>query len=837
MTRVPSRIAGLIITLTAVAGATTRAQPSSTEPARPAWTPRETLTRYCVTCHNDRLKTAGLSIAALDPDDVAPQADVWEKIVRKLRAGVMPPAGRPRPDKQAYTNLVGHLESHLDRAAAAAPDPGRPDTFHRLNRSEYQNAIRDLLALDIDVSALLPNDDATFGFDNIASALKMSPTLMERYLAAARKISRAAVGAAPGGPAIDTYRMAPDASQEAHVEGLPLGTRGGALIRHTFLQDGEYAIKAKLALDTQDNVPRYDEPHQLEISIEGTRLGLFTLEPEPDSDEIKRKANDDFRQAGFRRNIDAEWQVQVAVKAGLHDVAVTFLEKPAAELDAVRPGAFRPLRLALKQPFARRYIGGYFNDETRSGPYLGSVTISGPFNSSGPGDTPSRRRIFICKPSTTADERTCARAILAGLARRAYRREVTDEDLRDLLAFFDRGRTGGGFESGVELALRRMLVKPAFLFRIERDPANVSPRTAYRLTDVELASRLSFFLWSSIPDDALLDAARNGQLARRDVLEQQVHRMLADRRLQSLVANFTGQWLYLRNLPTVTPDQRLFPDFDGELRQAFRRETELFFESVLREDRSALDLLRADYTFLNEPLARHYGIPGVRGDQFRRVTLVDDNRRGLLGQASILATTSYPHRTSPVVRGKWILDNLLGTPPPPPPPNVPDLKDTNGEGKVLSMRDRMVQHRANPACASCHSMMDPAGFALENFDAVGRQRSLGESSTPIDASGELPDGRRFTGAAGLRNALLTEPEAFVTRLTEKLLIYALGRGLEYYDAPAVRAIVRDARSSDYRMSALVLGIVKSLPFQMRRSADPVVAATNNLPSASPADSR
>jgi hypothetical protein len=738
-------------------------------------------------------------------------------VVRKLRAGVMPPVGRPRPDAQTYRTVIATLEADLDRAASEHPNPGRTDIFHRLNRTEYQNAIRDLLGVTIDVSSLLPADDSTYGFDNIASALNVSPTLMERYLAASRKISRTALGLPDRAASVETYRIPPDASQERHVEGLPLGTRGGALILHTFPEDGEYVIQAKLALDTQDNVPRYDEPHQLEIAVDGIRLGLFTLPGESDTDEIKRKANDDFKQAGSRRNIDAGWRVRVSIKAGSREVGVTFLEKSEAELDATRAGAFRPLRLALKQPFERRYVGGYFNEETRSGPYLGSVTISGPFDVSGPGDSPSRQRIFVCRPNKPANEDRCASMILSNLASRAYRRKVTSEELHDLVGFFNKGRQEG-FDAGIELALRRILVTPAFLFRIERDPSGVPAGTTYRLSDFDLASRLSFFLWSSIPDDELVDLARRGALTKPGVLEQQTRRILADDRSQALVTNFTGQWLYLRNLPTVTPDQRLFPDFDDTLRQAFRRETELFFDSILHQNRSALELLSADYTFVNERLARHYGIPNVRGSQFRRITLTDDSRRGLLGQGGILATTSYPHRTSPVVRGKWILDNLIGTPPPPPPPNVPTLKDTNSEGKVLSMRERMVQHRANPQCASCHAMMDPLGFALENFDAVGRWRTQSESSTPIDVTGALPDGTKFEGAKGLRDALLARPEVFMATLTEKLLTYALGRGLEYSDAPAVRSIVREVAKSDYRLSSLVMGIVQSQPFQMRVAA-------------------
>jgi hypothetical protein len=730
----------------------------------------------------------------------------------------MPPVSRPRPDAETYATVIATLESTLDRAAAAHPNPGRTDTLHRLNRSEYQNAVRDLVGLDIDVASLLPADDSTYGFDNIASSLKISPTLMERYLAVAKKISRTAVGFPERAPSVETYRMPPDASQEEHVDGLPLGTRGGTLIRHTFPEDGEYVIQAKLALDTQDNVPRYDEPHQLEIALNGVRLGLFTLAGESDTDEIKRKANDDFKQAGFRRNVDADWRVRVPIKAGPQAIAVTFIEKSAAELDTTRAGAYRPLRLALKQPFERRYVGGYFNEETRSGPYLGTVTISGPFNITGPGESPSRQRIFMCRPTAPADEQRCARSILSNLATHAYRRTPTSDELTDLLSFYAKGHPEG-FDSGIELALRRILVTPAFLFRVERDPGGVRPGTPYRLTDLELASRLSFFLWSSIPDRELLDLAQKGALSRPGALEQQARRMLQDPRSDAFVTNFTGQWLYLRNLPTVTPDQRLFPDFDDTLRQAFRRETELLFGSVLHEDRSALELLNADYTFVNERLARHYGIPGVKGSQFRRVTLADDNRRGLLGQGSILATTSYANRTSPVVRGKWILDNLLGTPPPPPPPNVPNLKDTNADGKVLSMRERMVQHRANPQCASCHAMMDPAGFALENFDAVGRWRTRGESSMPIDASGALPDGTTFVGAKGLREALLRKPDVFMMTLAEKLMTYALGRGLDYYDAPTVRGVVRDAARSNYQLSALVLAILRSPAFQMRVAGD------------------
>ena len=780
------------------------------------------LRRYCLTCHNERLRTAGLALDTLDLEQVGEHAVVWEKVVRKLRTGVMPPAGRPRPSRLEYDRFASWLEGELDRAAAVVPDPGRTDALHRLNRAEYRNAIADLLALEIDVAELLPADDASYGFDNIAASLRISPTLVERYLLAARTVSQAAVGVSAVPPGVTAYVVPFDLSQEGHVEGLPLGTRGGAVIRHHFPQNGEYIIQAKLALDTQDNVPRYDDTHHLEVALDGERVRRFTLPGEPDSEELKQRVRfDDFEQAGARRDVDADWHVRLAVRAGVREVSAAFIEHPPVLTEATRFGPFRPLRLALKEPFERPYVGGFFNEETRSGPYLARITITGPFASSGVGDTASRRRIFVCHPEPATDDAPCAKQILSTLGRRAYRRPVSEAELGRLLAAYADGRDDAGFEGGIELAVRHLLMEPAFLFRVERDPADIEPGSAYHVSDLSLATRLSFFLWSSIPDDELLDLAERDRLGDPDVLAQQVRRMLVDARTErGLVTNFTGQWLYTRNLPDVTPHLRLFPDFDESLRQAFRRETELFFDSILQENRSVLELLTADYTFVNERLARHYGIPHVRGSRFRRVTLSDENRWGLLGKGSILATTSYPHRTSPVVRGKWILENLLGSPPPPPPPDVPDLRDTDAEGQVLSMRDRMVQHRANPVCASCHAMMDPLGLALENFDAVGRWRARNEAFTAVDASGALPDGTPFEGVDGLREALLSRSELFVTTLTEKLLTYALGRGLEPYDAPAVRRIVRAAAADDYRFQSLVLGVVNSAPFKMRRSAAP-----------------
>ncbi|MGE3509426.1 MAG: DUF1592 domain-containing protein [Vicinamibacterales bacterium] len=782
---------------------------------------KQLIDRYCVTCHNGRLKTGGLALDTLDLRDITASAPVWEKVARKLRAGVMPPAGRPRPDQQSHDAFVEWLESQLDRAAAEHVNPGRTETFHRLNRAEYRNVIRDLLDVDIDVAAMLPADDASYGFDNIAGVLRMSPTLLDRYLAAAQRVSRVAVGAEAASPVAETFRVPPDLSQEEHIDGLPFGTRGGMLVHYTFPQDGEYLIKARLARDTEDNIPRFDESHELEVTVDGERVQLFTLPGEP----LTQVPRDPNLMARVRQDLDANLEVRVPVRAGRRALGVAFIKKSSSEVDTVYAGAFGPRNLALKQPFHRPYAGGFGNDDTRFQPHLASITLTGPFHARPTSDTPSRQRIFVCRPVARSDETACATKILGVLARRAYRRPVLDEDLAPLMRLFEDGRAEG-FDAGIELALQRLLVGPEFLFRVERDPETRPADGTYPISDLELASRLSFFLWSSIPDEPLLAEATRGRLSRPEVLDQQVKRMLGDSRAHAFITNFTGQWLYLRNLPALAPDPNLFPDFDESLRIAFRREVELFFESLLREDRSATDLLTADHTFLDERLADHYGVRGVKGSHFRRVVLSDDYRRGLLGKGAILAATSYPHRTSPVVRGKWILENLLGTPPPSPPPNVPDLKETDSSGQVLSMRDRMLQHRANPVCATCHATMDPLGFSLENFDAVGKWRTRGESFDRIDASGGLPDGTAFDGVVGLRQALLKEPELFLRTFTEKLLIYALGRGLETSDAPAVRAIVRGAKPRHYRLTALIIGVVQSPPFRMRRTAKaPQVALT------------
>lgn len=744
------------------------------------------LSKYCYSCHNERLKTAGLMLDKLDVANIPANSETWEKVARKLRTGMMPPSGLPRPERLAADALAGQIETALDRAATANPNPGRTEALHRLNRNEYRNVVRDLLDLEIDVASLLPADDASYGFDNIAGILRVSPALMERYTSAARKISRVAVGARSIPATDDTFRLPSDLSQEDHIEGLPLGTRGGISIPYTFPLDADYEFRVKLAAEYQGLVRPAAEPHQIEISIDGQRVQLFTIGDDPS-----------------KRDADANLRVRLFVKAGPHQVATAFLKKSSA------------LAESLRSSFLRPSIGA--GGDTRLQPYIGSVTINGPFDAKGPGDTPSRGRIFVCRPTGKMDPEPCARKMLSTLARRAYRRPVTEADLGILMRFYRDGVADGGFESGVELALRRLLVSPTFLFRIERDPPGAVPATPYRIGDIELASRLSFFLWSSIPDDELLDQAVRGRLKDPAVLERQVRRMLDDTRSQALVRNFTGQWLYLRNLPDKTPDSELFPDFDDGLRQAFGREAELLFGSFLHGNASAVEMLTANYTFLNERLARHYGIPNVYGNRFRKVPLTNPARGGLLGLGSILLVTSNPNRTSPVVRGKWLLENLLGTPPPPPPPNVPSLKENNEIDRPLSVRERLEAHRANPACASCHKLMDPLGFAMENFDAVGQWRTVSEAGTPIDSSGVLVDGTAVDGPAALKRALVSRPDSFVITLTEKLLTYALGRGLEYYDAPAVRKVTRDAGGGNASLPSLIMNIVRSAPFQMRRS--------------------
>ena len=751
------------------------------ERAAPA-PPRALLDRYCVSCHNTRLKTGNLALDGFDLSQVGEHPEVWEKVVRKLRGGLMPPAGRPRPDQATQDGLVAWLERELDAAAAAHPNPGRTETFHRLNRAEYRNAVRDILAVELDVTELLPGDSASFGFDNMAGALKLSESLMERYLSAARKISRAAIGSAPSGPAAQTYNVSPGLRQDEQVEGLPFGTRGGTLITHLFPVDAEYVFNFGLANTTGGA--------DLDVLLDGERLKLFN---------VPRGA----------RAVDADGnemvdklEIRVPVTAGPHQLGVAFVKSPTVLAEANR----RPF---LNPTVSRTAVA-----------YLRTVTITGPFNTKGVSETPSRQRIFACHPASASADTNCARTILSKLARRAYRRPVNDEDLKILMTAYTQGRTDGTFESGIERGLQQLLISPEFLFRVEIEPASAKPGTSYRISDLELASRLSFFLWSSVPDDELLDLAARGRLRQPAVLDEQVRRMLADSRSEALTANFAGQWLQLRNLAAIKPSEVLFPDFDDTLRQGFRRETELFFDSVIREDRGLMTLLDADYTYLNDRLARHYGIRGIQGSHFRRVTLTDENRRGLLGQGSILTITSHPVRTSPVFRGKWILDNLLGTPPPDPPPNVPPLPEKSGAyaTRMPSMRERMAQHRENTVCATCHAMIDPLGFGLERYDPVGRWRDVDENFTPIDASGVLPDGTTFNGVKELRAALGRRPDRFVSSFTEKLTTYALGRGLTPSDMPAIRKIVHDSAAADYKISSLILGIVKSLPFQNRNAS-------------------
>ncbi len=755
--------------------------------------PRALLDQYCVTCHNQRLKTAGLMLDQADVSNIPASPETWEKVIKKLRAGAMPPPRNKRPDKAEYAALISALEGPLDRAAEAKPNPGR-FILHRLNRTEYANSIRDLLSLDVDVSSLLPPDDESYGFDNIADVLGVSPALLEQYINASEKISRLAVGDMSITPVAQTYRTRPDLSQDQQVEGLPLGTRGGLLVRHNFPLDGEYVIKAVLARNTVDVIRGLEEVNKIEFLVDGERVFQASIGGKEDTDIVTKNPGEG------KSLIDARLQVKTKITAGPHTVGITFVKKDDAEFDYIL------------QPFLRTTL----DPVNEAGlPHLENLIVAGPYNPIGPGDTPSRRQVLICKPANTADELPCATKILTTFARRAYRRPVTDADMKPILAFYEDGRKGGNFDGGIERALRLILSNPQFLFRFEHEPDNLAAGSVYRISDVELASRLSFFLWSSIPDEELLNAAIAGKLKDRAELDRQVKRMLADPRSESLVTDFSEQWLFLRNLRSVAPDPQTFPDFDDNLRQSMRHETELLVDSIVREDHSILDFLNADYTFVDERLARHYGIPNVYGGRFRRVKIDDPWRRGLLGQGSILAVTGYSTRTSPVQRGKWILTNILGTPPPPPPPNVPALKENSEGGKPMSVRERMEAHRASPACSSCHAVMDPLGFALENFDAVGKWRVKGEDGARIDASGALQDGTKIDGPSSLREALLARSDQFASTLAEKLLTYALGRGLDYNDAPAVRKIAAQAASNDYKFSSLILGIVESTPFQMK----------------------
>jgi len=760
---------------------------------------RAMLDKYCVTCHNQRLKTGGLALDNLNLDRVGDNAEIWEKVLRKLHGGMMPPQGMPRPDEPTVTRFMATLEASLERAAVSRPEPGR-STLHRLNRTEYGNAIHDLLDLDIDVASLLPADDEANGFDNIADVLRVSPSLLEQYLSASDKLASLAVGDPSITPISLVYQAPPDLSQENHIEGLPLGTRGGISVRYNFPLDGEYDFRVFLLQNIVGYLTGLEYAHQLEISIDGRRVFLAQVGGEEDN------KMSDANLGVAKDTIDARLRTRIPVKAGPRTVVVTFLRRNSAPSD-------EPL-----QPFTRDHDLQNMNGI----PLIDRMQITGPFNPTGSGDTPSRRRIFTCHPANAAAELPCARQILSNLARRAYRRPVTGSDLETLLTFYQSARNKKNFEAGIENALRLMLTNPKFLFRVETDPTGAPAGSMHPLNDLELASRLSFFLWSTIPDDQLITLASQGRLKEPAVLEQQVKRMLADDRSEALVKNFAGQWLMLRNLQSVLPDPNEFPNFDDNLRQAFRKETEMFFASIMREDRSVLDLLNADYTFVNERLAKHYGIPGIYGSQFRRVKLTSEERRGLLGQGSVLTVTSEANRTSPVKRGKFILEAILGTPPPAPPPNVPPLKENEG-AQAQSVRARLEEHRKNPTCASCHAVMDPLGFSLENFDGVGEWRTK-EPGGVVDPSGQLADGTKVDGPVALRQAIMKHPEQFVRTLTEKMMTYGLGRGLEYYDMPTVRRIAMDASRSDYKFSSIVLGIVNSTPFKMRRVQDVPVSA-------------
>jgi hypothetical protein len=756
---------------------------------------RALLQKYCISCHNTRVESGGLSLEGLDPAEAASRADVWEKVIEKLRGGMMPPLGMPRPETDRLLAFASSLEDTIDERALRAPDPGHKPV-HRLNRTEYGNAVRDLLDLAVDVTDLLPADDESHGFDNIAGVLRVSPSLLEQYLSAARAISSLAVGTDADLVRV-AYRVPPDDSQQDHVDGLPLGTRGGLLFIHNFPQDADYEFSIKLLRNIVGYVTGLEFAHLIEISVDGERVFATQVGGEEDN-----RASD-LNMSATADKIDERLKVRVPVKAGPRSVGVTFVRRNRAASD-------EPLQLHERHHDLQDMNGL---------PLIDHVSVAGPYDPTGPGDTPSRRRVFICRPSnagspeTRAEEDACARTILSALARRAYRRRVTPVDVDPLVELYAQGRATGTFDQGIEQALRLILASPKFLFRVETAP---EPGETARVTDLELATRLSFFLWSSIPDEELLDLAEQGRLSQPAVLEQQVRRMLADRRARALVDNFASQWLLLRNLAHHIPHPGDFPDFDNELRDGFRTETELFFEAVIREDRSLLDLLNADYTYVNERLARHYGIPGVYGSHFRRVVVAEEARRGLLGHGSILTVTSYPNRTSPVLRGKWILENILGTPVPAPPPNVPALTENEAGQQATSLRARMEEHRRNPSCASCHRIMDPLGFALENFDGVGAWR-VKEPGGMIDPVGQLADGTQVDGPVALRRAVMKHPEMFVRTVTARLMTYGLGRGIGHADMPLVRRIAREAAPDNYRWSAVVSGIVQSAPFQMKKN--------------------
>jgi mono/diheme cytochrome c family protein len=756
-------------------------------------THQATLQQYCVTCHNARLKTGGLAIDQLDVANIRHDAETWEQVVRRLRVGAMPPRGARRPDAATSNALISWLEGELDKAGTN--NPGRP-TLRRLNRAEYANAIRDLLALDVDVTSLLPPDGSAFGFDNVADAQGSSPALLQAYLAAARRISAVAVGDSRIGVGSSTYTARQDLSQDVHLEGLPLGTVGGLKATHTFPLDAEYDFQVRLYRTNLSAMRGLEDPQEVELTVDGERILAASVGGVQDLIALQTNPTD------TSDNIEStRLRIRRFVKAGQRDIAAAFLEKTSP--------AFETHRL---QRFIRDFANPF---DAEGAPHVLSISIQGPFNAKGAA-TPPSSRVFICKPAGAAEETACARRILSTLAGRAYRRQVARNEVADLMSSYEQGRSNGSFNTGVQFGLRRILASPSFVFRPEVEPAAVAQSAAYRISDTELASRLSFFLWSSIPDEQLLRVARAGRLSQPAGLREEMRRLLADSRSSAFVNNFAGQWLHLRNLRSIIPNSDLFPDFDDNLRQAFQREAELFFESVLRENRSVIDLMNADYTFVNERLARHYGINGVFGSEFRRVRITEPARYGLLGKGAVLLATSHPTTTSPVLRGKWVLENIVGTPPPAPPANLDTALKTDPPGSApKTMRAQMEQHRTNPVCASCHQTMDPIGFALENFDVVGKWRTQDHAGLTLDTADVLSDGTSIKGVVSLREALVRRPDVFVQTFSEKLLIYALGRGLTAEDMPTVRKIVRDSGQQQYRFTALLQGIVESTPFQMR----------------------
>ncbi len=759
--------------------------------------------QYCVTCHNAKLKTAGLQLDSLDIGRIGEHPEVWEKVARKLRTGEMPPPRMPRPDKATYVNATAELEAALDTAAAAKPNPGRVPV-HRLNRAEYTAAIRDLLGLKIDGKAVLFSDDSDQdGFDNVASVLTVSPVLLENYLSAAHTISRLAIGDTTLPAAVETIKYAKLLVQDDQMsEDLPFGSQGGGLIRYHFPLDGEYTIKVQLRRELYKYIVGMGEPHQIDIRVDGVRIKRFTIGGEakgytmPEGFAGNTQGAPEFEE--YMHNADAGLEVRVPVKAGEHEVAVSFVKRFWEP-----EGILQPAQIGFARTTNEYYHGN---------PSVEFLMIGGPYGTSSHGDSPARRKIVVCAPKTPAAEEPCARKILSTLATRAYRRPVTDGDVSTLMSFYRSGRADKDFDAGIQMGLERILAAPSFLFRVERVPANAVPGTAYRLSDLDLASRMSFFLWSSVPDEELLNLAIRGRLKDPKVLEQQVQRMLRDPRSQALVDGFANRWLGLSKLTGLVPDTDLYREFDENLRDSMAKETQFFVAGQIHEDRSVGELLTADYTFVNERMAKHYGIPNIYGPRFRRVKFTDGIRGGLLGQASILSVTSFPNRTSVVVRGRWLLTNVLGSPPPPPPPDVPALKDPE-PGRPQSLRQRMEMHRNVPVCASCHQRMDPLGFALENFDALGKWRKEADGA-PIDAASSLPDGTQFDGVAGLRQLMGSHKEDFVRTFAEKLMAYAIGRGIETSDLPAVRKIARDAAAQDYKWSAVILGIVNSVPFNM-----------------------